>query len=384
MKVIQLSSLNFGRVRFRVYGKDKLPFPAINDYLIFLENKDNAPNTIKSYAYDLIKYFEFLEKIGKQWMSIGLTDWVDFIQYLKYSTSDTSLSVLPVNFVQVRTGSSINRSLTSVNSYYKFQYAKNKIEIPNIEEILSNPYTNSYKSFLSFAQRSRPKSVRNAVKPLGRQKQTSSKPVEIPLNIQTEMVSYCSNRRDKMLLLLLIETGFRIGQALGLRHEDIISYEKKISVVYRINNANGMYAKSQTEYQVDISSQWLDLYTDYLITDYNEIDSDYVFTSLYSSNGPKDKPLTYPAVNDLFKRLSKKTGVNVRAHMLRHTHATDLIRAGLPIEMVAKRLGHKSIETTKTIYEHLTSEDIKNELKKHASRNHFLRSLYSFEKEIVA
>ena len=70
--------------------------------------------------------------------------------------------------------------------------------------------------------------------------------------------------------------------------------------------------------------------------------------------------------------------------MLRHTHATDLIRAGLPIEMVAKRLGHKSIETTKTIYEHLTSEDIKNELKKHASRNHFLRSLYSFEKEIVA
>lgn len=45
--------------------------------------------------------------------------------------------------------------------------------------------------------------------------------------------------------------------------------------------------------------------------------------------------------------------------MLRHTHATELLRSGVSIEMVSKRLGHSSIETTKQAYEHLTAEDIK-------------------------
>ena len=38
--------------------------------------------------------------------------------------------------------------------------------------------------------------------------------------------------------------------------------------------------------------------------------------------------------------------------MLRHSHATDLLRQNVSIEIVSKRLGHASIETTKKIYEH--------------------------------
>tara|TARA_Y100000591_G_C21790103_1_gene676068 strand:- start:716 stop:964 length:249 start_codon:yes stop_codon:yes gene_type:complete len=48
--------------------------------------------------------------------------------------------------------------------------------------------------------------------------------------------------------------------------------------------------------------------------------------------------------------------------MLRHSHATDLLRQNVSIEIVSKRLGHASIETTKKIYEHLTAEDIKREI----------------------
>ena len=33
-------------------------------------------------------------------------------------------------------------------------------------------------------------------------------------------------------------------------------------------------------------------------------------------------PLDYNDVNSIFKRLRKKTGINVHPHLLRHTHAT--------------------------------------------------------------
>lgn len=50
------------------------------------------------------------------------------------------------------------------------------------------------------------------------------------------------------------------------------------------------------------------------------------------------------------------------AHMLRHTHATDLIRRGVPIEVVARLLTHRSSTTTSQVYIHLEAGDIRDAL----------------------
>jgi integrase len=380
MKVIELLSPESNRRLYRVYGPNQKPFSIINVFLKFLENKDSAPNTVRSYAYDLIGYFKFLNIVSIKWDEISIDDWVNYVQHLKHSTSSDSISVLPVNSAQSRASSTINRALAAISSFYKYNHEKNDIALPNIEELLRNPYTNSHKPLLSYAQRSRPKSVKRATRVIGKQAQSQSRPIELSLDLLVALVSGCNNKRDKLILMLLIETGMRIGQVLGLRHEDIVSYDSKIRIIYRLDNANGVYSKSRTEYQVSISNEWLNLYTDFLVTDYDDTDSDYIFTTLYSRNGPKDNPLSYPTVQALLTRLSKKIGSKATCHQFRHTHATDLIRAGVPIEMVSKRLGHKSIETTKSTYEHLSSEDIKNALQKHTPRNDFLKSLYSYDK----
>lgn len=39
-------------------------------------------------------------------------------------------------------------------------------------------------------------------------------------------------------------------------------------------------------------------------------------------------------------------------HCFRHTHASELISAGIPIQEVSKRLGHAKISTTLDIYSH--------------------------------
>ena len=52
-----------------------------------------------------------------------------------------------------------------------------------------------------------------------------------------------------------------------------------------------------------------------------------------------------------FQRLAEKAGLpRCRFHGLRHAHATGLLEAGVPIEVVSKRLRHADISTTLGLY----------------------------------
>ncbi len=60
----------------------------------------------------------------------------------------------------------------------------------------------------------------------------------------------------------------------------------------------------------------------------------------------------------LFRKLSGKTGLRATPHMFRHTHATDLLRAGWDAAYVQRRLGHAQIQTTVNTYGHLSTGDL--------------------------
>lgn len=109
------------------------------------------------------------------------------------------------------------------------------------------------------------------------------------------------------------------------------------------------------------------LYSDYVLSELEQIDSDYVFVCLKGKK--RGQPLHYTAIQDLFVRLSKAVNRKVTPHMMRHTHATELIRQGWDMAVVQKRLGHLNIQTTINIYTHLTSEDLKNALKTYKIRS---------------
>ena len=61
-------------------------------------------------------------------------------------------------------------------------------------------------------------------------------------------------------------------------------------------------------------------------------------------------------------RIRETTGVEFTLHMLRHTHATELIRSGVAIDVVARLLTHSSSVTTSQIYVHLDVEDVREAL----------------------
>ena len=58
-----------------------------------------------------------------------------------------------------------------------------------------------------------------------------------------------------------------------------------------------------------------------------------------------------------YKRMLNRSGIRERDfHSLRHTYATQLIRRGVSIEVIAELLGHSSTEITK-IYAHILEDD---------------------------
>ena len=135
----------------------------------------------------------------------------------------------------------------------------------------------------------------------------------------------CDHLRDRLLFALLLDTGMRIGEALGLRHEDVGIAECQVTVVPRLND-NRARAKARQLRTVPASAELMRLYADYLNREYGALDSDYVFVNLWGR--PHGHPLTYPAVYDLVGRLRRRTGIDFGPHWFRHTYATWLLRRG--------------------------------------------------------
>jgi integrase/recombinase XerD len=161
---------------------------------------------------------------------------------------------------------------------------------------------------------------------------------------------------NRFLVSLLDESGLRIGEALGLRHEDLSLRRAEVRVVPREDNGNQARVKRMKERFIPVKAIVLDLYADYMELEYGMLDCDYVLVTL--SGQTRGAPMTRHGAGKLFSRLRQRTGIgHLHVHAYRHTYATRLLRAGVPAPIVAELLGHSSSQTTTETYSHLAAED---------------------------
>ncbi|MEV0489999.1 tyrosine-type recombinase/integrase [Streptomyces atratus] len=169
-------------------------------------------------------------------------------------------------------------------------------------------------------------------------------------------MSACNRRRDRFLIALLDDSGLRISEALGLRHADLNLRKGEVHVVPRENNANRARVKGMKGRIVPVRPELFDRYAAYMESEYGTLDCDFVSANLCRK--PIGSPMTRANVNELVERLQKRTGIaHFSPHACRHTYATRLLRADVPIEVVAELLGHASPQTTAETYSHLNVED---------------------------
>jgi integrase/recombinase XerD len=251
---------------------------------------------------------------------------------------------------------SINRYLAGVFGFYD-HHSRTGISVACGLVAWRRVSRGSYKPFLHHVTKGRPIPVR----PVKLNVVRRSPPTLTGEQIVAILVA-CEHLRDRFLFSLLSETGMRIGQALGLRHSDFVSRAREVHIVPRADNTNGARAKARAVSVVPVSTPLVRLYSEYMHVEYGEIDSDYVFVNLFG--GRVGRAMTYPTVHELIGRIRSRTGIAFTAHMLRHSHATEMIRQGVPIEVVAKLLTHRSSSTTSSTYVHLDVADIRAALVK--------------------
>lgn len=329
------------------------PVAPILEFTKFLEATDKSPNTIKAYSHHLKLYWQFLTQDDISWTDICIEDLANFIRWLQSGDQDGVISIVKRD--AKRTNKTINLIMAAVSAFYDYHSRSGKAA--DLKIYRDGAFSGKYKSFLHHITSG--KSIQSRVLKLKEPKRglkTLTKP-----QVQ-QVIEACNNLRDKFIICLMYETGMRIGQVLGLRHEDIKSGDNQIVIRFRSNNENNARSKSREDNLVDVSSSIVSLYTDYFIHEYGEVESDYVFVNLW--DGEIGAPMKYGSVITLFKRISKKTGIDVTPHIFRHTHATELLRAGWDLAYIQKRLGHSDIQTTANIYAHLSSDDMKKELAK--------------------
>jgi integrase/recombinase XerD len=338
------------RESWTVLGDDG-PVRPIERYLAYLTDIERSPNTVKAYAHDLKDWFVFLAGRGLDWREVRLEDVAGFVAWLRRppAARDGAVTVLPS--VEHHCGeSTVNRKLSALSAFYQHA-ARNGVDLGELLVTWqpAGRRGTAWRPFLHHIAKGQPRARRAVALKAARKL-----PRVLTVAEMQAILDACDRLRDRLLFAVLYETGMRIGEALGLRHEDLAAAEREVAVVPR-DNGNGARSKSRQPRLIPVSAGLIRLYADYLHGEYGDLDCDYVFVNLWGQ--PRGHPLGYPAVYDLVRRLRRRTGIGFDPHWCRHTAATRMLRDGVPIEVVPKLLGHADLTTTASVYGHLTVED---------------------------
>jgi integrase/recombinase XerD len=181
------------------------------------------------------------------------------------------------------------------------------------------------------------------------------------------ILDLAAHARDRLLIALMAVTGCRIGEALGLRREDmhLLSSSRMLGCavegphvhIRRRQNANGALAKTRKPRWIPVGEDIGGLYADYQ-WERDRVpeaaDCDMVFVNLFAA--PAGGPMKYPNAYEMFQRLAGKAGFPARPHMLRHSAITRWRREGKPDYLVMDLAGHVSRQSMEP-YTHASDKE---------------------------
>ena len=160
--------------------------------------------------------------------------------------------------------------------------------------------------------------------------------------------------RNKVILLLLIDTGIRLGELIGLT-------EKQIKTDYIIIKGKG--AKERVVPKSPLLGKWLIKYIAVRNSYFQyRIVPDNIFLSKNAQ--PLGTSMVDRIIKDAGKACDISSDVRVSAHTFRHTYAQYQLKNGLDIYSLARLLGHENIAITQTYLNGMRDEEVLTQAQK--------------------
>jgi len=280
---------------------------SFTDYLLL--EKNYSAHTIAAYQKDLENFETF---IFEEFDSPSISD-VNYQQIRSWIVNlvDSGLS-----------NRTINRKISSLNSYYKF--------LLKIEAISTNP----------LAKHKALKTNKKVQIPFSQNEMTA---VLDELELETDF----EGLRNKLIVELFYATGIRRIELIQIKLSDIDLHNKTLKVL----------GKRNKERYIPLISSVIDSLNRYMVERNALIsiqDKTYLFLT---KKGVKIyETLVYRIINDYFSKASTK--VKRSPHILRHSFATHLLNQGANLNAVKELLGHSSLAATQ-VYTHNSISELK-------------------------
>jgi integrase/recombinase XerC len=282
------------------------------EYLAF--QKRYSPHTIISYQNDLFSFFDFI-----------------FIQYGPTVLSDIKTTFIRTWLASLKEASleskSINRKISSLKSFFKYQLRQQVISVSPMTTIVSPKLNKRLPQFVA----------------------------QKDINMLFQQVSFPDDWEGKTSMLILhvfYNTGMRKSELVGLRESQIDLANSTIKVL----------GKGNKERIIPAGNDLMARLKDYMAEKRKVFDA---FDAAVLFINGKGKKLYPKYVYNLVKKyLGMVTTINQKSpHILRHTFATHLMNNGAELNAVKELLGHTSLAATQ-IYTHNSIEKLKDIHKK--------------------
>jgi len=287
-----------------------------SDYLLL--EKKYSTHTVKAYKKDIESFQCFLDVEHSEAK----------VEHVSYNIIRQWIVSLVNSGISNR---SVNRKVSSLNTYYKF--------LIKVNDISTNPLK-AHKAL---------KTEKKVQVPF------SQKEMSIVLNDFIE-VSDFETARDKLIVELFYATGIRRAELINVKLLDFDSSNRLLKVLGKRN-------KERFIPLIPSVIRSYHIYLEYR-SDIKGKDSSYLFIT---KKGVKVyDTLVYRVINKYFSKVSSKEKCS--PHVLRHSFATHLLNEGADLNAVKELLGHTSLAATQ-VYTHNSIGELKKVYAKSHPRN---------------
>ncbi len=279
--------------------------------------KGHSKTTGYAYHSDLGIWADWLQAAGKDWQRARV---VDVEQFSAWQLRDRQVSAAIVN-----------RRLSTLNSFYKWALKQEVVE--------GNPV------YLA----DKPKRLLRIPVWLEKEEQARLEATlkdrrNLPINIFGHNLPRMTEtrRRYELLFELLLNSGLRISEALGLKVADVRLVDGAARSVRVIGKGNKERLVPLPEAFGAVFGFWLK----------DQPRGECVF-----ARAAGQKPVSSQAARAYLRGMVQKAGIDkkISPHKLRHTYATNLLNTGADLVDIKALLGHESIATTQ-IYTNVGQE----------------------------
>lgn len=307
---------------------DTLP-PFCKDYFRGI-NEYTSTRTRLAYAYDLRVFFEFLHENNPVCARQPITEYK--VELLDKITRDDILEYLDFMSYYSKDGKEITndergkkRKIASLRSFYKYFFENEKIST-NPASLVPVPKQHEHDII-----RLEPNEVAKLLDLVENGDKLTKKESQFHEKTKT---------RDLALLTLLLGTGIRVSECVGLDLNDVDFEVNGIRILRKGGKEAVVYFGEEVEMAL------LDYFEEreYIVP--QEGHENALFLSL------QNRRITVRAVENLVKKYASKvtTLKKITPHKLRSTYGTSLYQETDDIYLVADVLGHNDVNTTRKHY----------------------------------